>query len=70
MMGLEEARAVLEGALPRSIERARRLLRRSGCDIDGEGRVLLEGPDGAARYSIMPDPLAEAGMRLAEEARP
>lgn len=61
-MEVAEARALIEEAMPRSIERARKLLRKKGCEIDGDGRVLLEDGGSAAWFGLAPDPLASAGM--------
>ena len=61
-MEMAEARALIEEAMPRSIERARKLLRKKGCEIDGDGRVLLDEGGSAAWFGIVPDPLASAGM--------
>lgn len=69
MMRLVEAREIIEGGMPRSIERARRLLRRRGCDIDDLGRAVLESADGVHAYAIKADPLAPAGMDFVAEDR-
>ena len=61
-MEVVEARALIEEAMPHSIERARKLLRKKGCEIDGEGRVLLEDGGSEAWFGLAPDPLAFSGM--------
>lgn len=62
MMDVSQARSLIEESMPRSIERARKLLRKEGCDIDGAGRVSLEDDGAAAWFELAPDPLAPAGM--------
>lgn len=65
-MTIDEAQEIIDEAHPTSIERARKLLRKKGCSIDGSGGILLLAAKGETCCMIEPDPLAPAGMAIVE----